>query len=319
MAPGVVAHPSVAHRALARPPSENPHPYLTGGPAPEPSVASSGRLAGKPAFVPTHDEEDAASIWTRQKNEDAARKADDERIKDHELVDLWGQLILTANAVGILCIEKKKPDMGLEILTTAEKWAGRGDILPKGQRNTLRAHVHDSLAFFFYKKGKAMSAASYTSLALEVHERDGNVEAVGASLLHSSALQCQLGDFKAAHRTLYTFLQMVEDGRLSFQEATPKQLCLVAVAYHNLAVVQLKLLVPDLACKSSANARKIARLCLSYSNRWMHVFQWTHDLALEDVRFQLTVKPGIPLTHKQLQVIKTLTMAMYSDDPLTAT
>jgi hypothetical protein len=107
---------------------------------------------------------------------------------------------------------------------------------------------------------------------------------------------------------------MVEDGRLSFEEATPKQLCLVAVAYHNLAVVQLKLQVPDLACKSSQNARRIARLCLSYSNRWMHVFQWTHDTALEDVRFQLTEKPGIPLNQKQLTVIKTLTMAMYNDE-----
>ena len=57
---------------------------------------------------------------------------------------------------------------------------------------------------------------------------------------------------------------MVEDGRLSFESATPKQLCLVAISYHNLAVVQLKMLVPDLACKNSQNARKIARLCLSY-------------------------------------------------------
>lgn len=197
--------------------------------------------------------------------EDAAKQAADGRITDLELIDMWGQLILTANAMGILCIEKKKANLGLEILTNAEKWCGRGDILPKAQRNTLRAHVHDSLAFFFYKKGKAMSAASYTRQALEVHayiykviiihidspctyfklalhpgilasrlttnhnrcpirytlqvhEKDGNVEASGISLLHSSALQCQAGDFKGAHRSIYQFLAMVEDGRLSFEE-----------------------------------------------------------------------------------------------------
>lgn len=55
-----------------------------------------------------------------------------------------------------------------------------------------------------------MSAASYTNLALEVHEKDGNVEAVGVSLLHTSALQCQMGEFKAAHKSLYQFLAMVE-------------------------------------------------------------------------------------------------------------
>ena len=268
----------------------------------------------KAPYVASYADEDANSIWTQQKRADEEMKAAADYVKDQELVDMWGQLILTANALGILCVERKRADLGLEILAKAEKWCNRNDILSsKQQRNTLRAHVQDSIAFYFYKKGKSMSATSYTNLALEVHEHDGNVEAVGVSLLHLAAIQTQQGNFKGAHKTLYQFLTMVEDGRLSFEEATPKQLCLVAVAYHNLAVVQLKLLVPDLACKSSQNARKIARLCLSYSNRWMHVFQWTHDLALEDVRFQLTLKPGIPLTAKQLEVIKTLTMDMYND------
>jgi len=268
----------------------------------------------KGPYVASYADEDANSIWTQQKRADEEMKAAADYVKDEELVDMWGQLILTANALGVLSIERKRADLGLEILAKAEKWCDRTDILSsKRQRNTLRAHVQDSIAFYFYKKGKSMSATSYTNLALEVHEHDENVEAVGVSLLHLAAIQTQQGNFKGAHKTLYQFLTMVEDGRLSFEEATPKQLCLVAVAYHNLAVVQLKLLVPDLACKSSQNARKIARLCLSYSNRWMHVFQWTHDLALEDVRFQLTLKPGIPLTAKQLEVIKTLTMEMYND------
>ena len=275
------------------------------------SMASAG---GHQPWTPAYAEEDAESMWTQKKNAEEARKAEADRVSDEELVDLWGQLILTANAMGVLCIEKKRAELGLEILNKAERWCNRDDILAKRQRNTLRAHVHDSLAYFFYKKGKSMSATSYTKLALEVHELDEDIEAVGVSLLHLSAIECQLSNFKGAHRTLYQFLAMVEDGRLSFEEASPKQLCVVAVAYHNLAVAQLKMLAPDLACKSSQNARKIARLCLSYSNRWMHVFQWTHDVALEDVRFQLTEKPGIPLSQKQLQVIKTLTMAMYNDE-----
>jgi hypothetical protein len=100
------------------------------------------------------------------------------------------------------------------------------------------------------------------------------------------------------------------------EEATPRQLCLVSIAYHNLAVVQLKLLVPDLAAKNSQNARKIARLCLSFSNRWMQVYEWTHEVAMEDIKFQLTHKPAVPLNQKQLGIIKELTTTMY--DPLQA-
>ena len=53
---------------------------------------------------------------------------------------------------------------------------------------------------------------------------------------------------------------MVEDGRLAMEVATPRQLCLVAIAYYNLAVVQLKLLVPDLAAKNSQMRAKYPKI-----------------------------------------------------------
>lgn len=34
---------------------------------------------------------------------------------------------------------------------------------------------------------------------------------------------------------------------------------------------------------SSQNARRLARLCLSYSNRWLHSFEGTHKLALGEL------------------------------------
>ncbi|CAN0344783.1 unnamed protein product, partial [Hapterophycus canaliculatus] len=37
------------------------------------------------------------------------------------------------------------------------------------------------------------------------------------------------------------------------------------------------------ACMSSQNARRLARLCLSYSNRWLHSFEGTHKLALAEL------------------------------------
>ena len=105
---------------------------------------------------------------------------------------------------------------------------------------------------------------------------------------------------------------MVECGRLSLTDATPKQLCLVAIGYHNLAVVELKLLMPDLACKSSQNARKIARLCLSYSNRWISIFQYTHEVAINDMKYDLQTKTVSQITPQQMLVIKELAEAMFS-------
>ena len=112
---------------------------------------------------------------------------------------------------------------------------------------------------------------------------------------------------------LYQVLGMVDSGKLAFEEARPKELCMVAVAYHNLAVVQLRLLVPDAAANSSQNARKIARLCLSHSNRWIHIFHWTHQVALEDVKQQL--QNNYNLTEEQLKSMKHLTEMMYDPNP----
>ena len=106
---------------------------------------------------------------------------------------------------------------------------------------------------------------------------------------------------------------MVDEGKLAFEEARPKELCMVAVAYHNLAVVQLRLQVPDAAAKSSQNARKIARLCLSHSNRWIKIFHWTHQVALQDVKFQL--ENNYDLTEEQLQSMTQLTDLLYDPNP----
>jgi hypothetical protein len=114
-------------------------------------------------------------------------------------------------------------------------------------------------------------------------------------------------------QTLYRFLAMVEDGRFGLESASARQLCSVAVAYHNLACLQLKLQVSDLACKSSQNARKIARLCLSVSNRWLPTFQRTHEMCLEDVRFRLSQRSDI--SDYQKQVIVELATDLYNPAP----
>jgi len=106
---------------------------------------------------------------------------------------------------------------------------------------------------------------------------------------------------------------MVDDGSLSFEEASPEQLCIIAIAYHNLAVAQLKLKIPNLACQNSMNARKIARLCLSFSNRWTNAFQYTHNAALEDLKYELSLKlKEGELDDEQLKEVKSLIEEMFN-------
>ena len=109
---------------------------------------------------------------------------------------------------------------------------------------------------------------------------------------------------------------MIESGRLANAETTPKQLCMTSVGYHNLAVVQLKLELPDLACKNSQNARKLARLCLSLSNRWIHIFQYTHEICLADLKYELgRTTTAKNMTAEQLYMLKELSEAMFDPAP----
>ena len=52
------------------------------------------------------------------------------------------------------------------------------------------------------------------------------------------------------------------------------------MCYHNIAVQNLFLERYDEACVASQNCRRLARISLSYSNRWLPQFDATHRMAL---------------------------------------
>lgn len=74
---------------------------------------------------------------------------------------------------------------------------------------------------------------------------------------------------------------MVQKEKLENGGATAQKICLVAVCYHNIAAEQMVLEKAKEACASSQNARRLARLSLSYSNKWVRQFEATHAAALE--------------------------------------
>ena len=152
-----------------------------------------------------------------------------------QLKSLWQQLIVTALAMGVLAMEQKHFDQGLRLFHQAERWTKNDELLDSSAaRKHCRAHCKDAMACYFFKVGKPFSAVSYAEAAMELYEGARDMEGVSVCLLHLAAIYSQLGEFKKAHKLIFEFLAMVEGGRLSDASPTPKQLCLVAVGYHNL-------------------------------------------------------------------------------------
>lgn len=211
-----------------------------------------------------------------------------------ELKVFWRQLVLTANAFATLLLEANDTATALLVLQLAESWSNRDDIFSTAFRIEIRSYTNFTYAYLFYKSGKASASMSHCLKAVAVSEKRGNFDLVTTGYLQLSCVYFQKADFITSHEYLYRVLTMVEEGRLSMTDPSPERLCLVAIAYHNLAVVQLKLMCPDAACKSSQNAQKIARLCLSYSNRWLPTFHWTHQVCLEEIEYNLRQQNVIP-------------------------
>ena len=228
------------------------------------------------------------------------------------IMEHWRRLIITGNAVSILCVEKSRFDIALNLLNKIKDWLGRDDILPADVREELVGHVSDTRSYYFYKKQKYGSAVYEIQRAKKIHEKYGNTEEATINILRLATIECMQSKFKESHKRLYEFLSIIEDGKLGLNNANAKQLCLVAIAYHNLAVIQMKLQVPDLAVRSSQSARKIARLCLSYSNRWIETFQWTHDAAMDDCNFLFSLEKG--LDKEQAQTVKQLLNTAFNPD-----
>ena len=52
------------------------------------------------------------------------------------------------------------PD-ALEVLTKAEGWAKKDDLLPKDMRQELLSHVHDTLAYYYFARTRSLAAMSH--------------------------------------------------------------------------------------------------------------------------------------------------------------
>lgn len=102
--------------------------------------------------------------------------------------------------MSILMIEKKSYGEAFELLTRADRWTKKDDIIPKAIRDELKAHVQDVLAYYYFARGRMLAALSHSKQGHKLHEKNGNIDLAGADLLHVSAALCQQGNFKESHK-----------------------------------------------------------------------------------------------------------------------
>lgn len=197
---------------------------------------------------------------------------------------LWKQLVVTCNAFASRCIDYKKFTPALQLIKQAEQLIHNSILVDDGTRLELMAYLYDTYAHYYYRKQKAHAGLQYILKAHEIHSKQSNWSHLAKCRLHIANLLSYQLKHQDAMTYMASILEMIEENKLEEQSengggASAQKICLAAVCYNNLAVEQLHLREFEAASVSSANAKRLARLCLSYSNRWLSQFEATSNCA----------------------------------------
>jgi hypothetical protein len=184
---------------------------------------------------------------------------------------LWKQLVVTCNAFASRCIDYKKFSAALQLMKQAEHLIDNSVLVGGGLRLELLAYLYDTYAHYYYRRRKPHAGLQYIAKALEIHARQSSWSHVAKSRLHTATLLSFQKKHAQALANMGAVLELVEASRLEEAggRASGQKLCLVAVCYNNLAVEQLHLRELEAAGVAAENAQRLAKLCLSYSNRWL--------------------------------------------------
>lgn len=198
---------------------------------------------------------------------------------------LWKQLVVTCNAFASRCIDYKKFTVALQLIKQAEQLIHNSILVDDTTRFELLAYLYDTYAHYYYRKQKLHAGLQYILKAHEIHSKQSNWSHLAKCRLHIANLLSFQLKHADAMGYMASILAMIEENKLEEQGenggdgASAQKICLAAVCYNNLAVEQLHLREFEAASVSSANAKRLARLCLSYSNRWLAQFEATSSCA----------------------------------------
>ena len=118
---------------------------------------------------------------------------------------------------------------------------------------------------------------------MKVHLQRKDWQSVSICHLHTAYVLGRLSKHDEAIRCMGQILSLVNDGSLVMNSESLKLVLLIAVTFHNIAVQQIILGYTGEACISSQNARRLSRMCLTLSNRYIPTLESTHKRALRDL------------------------------------
>lgn len=211
---------------------------------------------------------------------------------------MWRQLVACCNIFGSKLSDLGRFGGALQVFKQAEELLDSTSALDGGTafvgaiRIQLRAFTMDGLGYYYYKRKKTNAASLYVQKAMRAHHRLQQWEHVAKCHLHCGAILSLMSKHEESIKCLAQILDMVDDERLQVGGTSAQKICMVAVCYHNIAVEQLLLRRPAEACVSSQNARRLARLSLSYANRWINYFERTHQYTLQRLTSQHSYVSG---------------------------
>ena len=231
---------------------------------------------------------------------------------------LWRRLVLTANSFATQLISERKHPQAIVMLEVCNNLLLTNYVQSEDCILELSALVKDSHAYYYSRRGKPSAALQYIHGASSIekqrgvldkkHKNDGdqgNEKKVSFNMhlarchLHRAYILQQLRRFDDAIKYTQRVLAMVDhyllddsvdntmvDDRTNtkaekeIDTSDPQILVMVAVTYHNIAVMYILMDRIGDACISSQNCRRLCRLCMSVSNRYVSQFEETHTKAL---------------------------------------
>mmetsp|Transcript_10303 Transcript_10303/g.22895 ORF Transcript_10303/g.22895 Transcript_10303/m.22895 type:complete len:239 (+) Transcript_10303:1558-2274(+) len=214
----------------------------------------------------------------------------------------WRKMVLLCISFAVCCTDQRLFSKTLDLLQKAIELISNSSIMFRpSEAQEIGAYIDSGYAHYYFRRRKPSAASGYIKRAVRSLTLVGLWPQAATCHLHAAIIYSNLGHHDDALSNMGKVLKMVDDGRLGLLGKNVSTMCssslplnfseellLVSVAYHNIAVAQLLLGHIQHACACSQNARRVARLCMSLSNQYLHTFDKTHKCILNEflMRFQ---------------------------------
>ena len=90
------------------------------------------------------------------------------------------------------CVDAKNFGAALTLTTKASELTENGEVFDRRASAELKAFVHDSFAYFYFKRGKHEAALHYAAKAMKVHAAMKDWAHVAKVHLHSACILAKL-------------------------------------------------------------------------------------------------------------------------------